>query len=239
MDGPAVLLIHGACHGSWCWSCLTPLLEERGYEVHTLDLPGRSPAPAWGWQLRLRDQAAAVVAAAAKIGRPTAALAHSMGGLPMSAAAELAPAIFTRLIYLSAYLPTSGDTLLTIGRRDRLSRVGDASRISMLRGFISVKREVSGDVFYQDCSAEQILWANARLVKEPLRPAFDTITLSDRFATIPRSYIRCTRDRVISIDMQDEMIAARPCDRVTSLDSSHSPFLSVPRQLADTIHAVS
>ena len=235
---PSILLIHGACHGCWCWNYLTPLLEERGYDVHTIDLPGRLPSPAWGWRLRLEDQARAIVAKAAAINHPVIALAHSMGGIPMSAAAELEPTLFRRLVYLSAYLPADGDRLVTLGGRDKNSRVAEATRSSTLKGFISVKPEKSGAIFYGDCSAEQIAWANARLVKEPLRPAFDKIKLTDRFAAVPRSYIRCTFDRVVSASFQEEMVSARPCEKMAVLESSHSPFFSMPEFLADAIVAV-
>ena len=43
------VLIHGAFHGAWCWDKVTPLLEQGGHEVVTLDLPGhgedRRPTP--------------------------------------------------------------------------------------------------------------------------------------------------------------------------------------------------
>ena len=235
---PAILLIHGACHGSWCWDQLTPLLEERGYVVRAIDLPGRRPSPVWGWRVRLRDQAKAVIAGAAAMRRPVIALAHSMGGMAMSAAAELEPSLFQRLVYLSAYIPADGDRLITLGARDRHSRVGEATRSSALKGFIWVKTEASGRIFYGDCSAEQIAWANKLLVREPLRPAFGKLALTDRFGAVPRSYIRCTLDLVVSASFQDEMISAWPCDKVATLESSHSPFLSMPERLSDAIAAV-
>ena len=34
------LLIHGACHGGWCWERVTPLLEAAGHSVMAPDLPG-------------------------------------------------------------------------------------------------------------------------------------------------------------------------------------------------------
>jgi pimeloyl-ACP methyl ester carboxylesterase len=228
----AILLIHGACHGSWCWQQLIPLLEGRGFDVHTVDLPGRQPSPAWGWRTSLKDQAEAVAAKAAAVGRPVLALAHSMGGMSMSAAAEFEPALFNRLIYLSAYIPGNGDKLVTLGARDKASRVGEASQIAALKGFISIKLEAAGHIFYGDCSKERIDFAKARLVSEPLRPAFDKVTLTERL------YVRCTQDRVVTLDFQDKMISSWPCDKVTTLESSHSPFLSMPDKLASAIEAV-
>jgi pimeloyl-ACP methyl ester carboxylesterase len=237
-EKPAILLIHGACHGSWCWQRLTPMLESRGFEVHAVDLPGRHPSPAWGWGTKLGDQAKAVAAKAEAIGRPVVALAHSMGGMSMSAAAELEPTLFNRLIYLSAYIPGNGDNLITLGARDKASRVNEASRVATLRGFISINPKTSPSVFYEDCCQDQVNWANGLLVREPLRPAFGKVSLTDRFAAKPRSYIRCLQDRVVTLAFQDEMISAWPCDKVASLKASHSPFLSMPGELAEAIQAV-
>lgn len=34
------VLVHGAWFGKWCWNQVTPLLEQVGHNVITLDLPG-------------------------------------------------------------------------------------------------------------------------------------------------------------------------------------------------------
>ena len=34
------VLIHGACHGGWCWEKVVPLLEARGHTAYAPDLPG-------------------------------------------------------------------------------------------------------------------------------------------------------------------------------------------------------
>ena len=56
----------------------------------------------------------------------------------MSAAAELEPLLFKRLIYLSAYLPRNGDRLISLSARDKASRVGEALRLFLMKGFVSV-----------------------------------------------------------------------------------------------------
>ena len=33
------LLIHGSCHGAWCWRDLLPELAARGHEARAIDLP--------------------------------------------------------------------------------------------------------------------------------------------------------------------------------------------------------
>jgi hypothetical protein len=58
---------------------------------------------------------------------------------------------------------------------------------------------------------------------------------SERFGSIPRAYIECTDDRAISIELQRDMYTTSGVDTVVSLDASHSPFLSMPDQLATAL----
>jgi pimeloyl-ACP methyl ester carboxylesterase len=52
---------------------------------------------------------------------------------------------------------------------------------------------------------------------------------------VPRAYILCSEDRAISPAMQRRMLERVPCDPVVELACGHSPFLSQPDHLADTL----
>jgi hypothetical protein len=65
----------------------------------------------------------------------------------------------------------------------------------------------------------------------------------ERYGAIPHSYVVCTRDNAVRPDLQRRLI--REIDAVSTaptktfeLDSSHSPFLSHPHELADAISSV-
>ncbi len=84
VDAPAVLLIHGAYTGAWCWeSNFLPHMTQRGLEVHALSLRGHGGSG--GHQYlhfsRIRDYARDVRRALQHIGKPTVLVGHSMGGL--------------------------------------------------------------------------------------------------------------------------------------------------------------
>ena len=34
------VLVHGACHGAWCWETVAEKLSTKGHRVAVLDLPG-------------------------------------------------------------------------------------------------------------------------------------------------------------------------------------------------------
>jgi len=60
----------------------------------------------------------------------------------------------------------------------------------------------------------------------------------ENFGRVPRVYIECLQDRAIPPALQKQMYTATPCRNVLSMDTSHSPFFSAPRALADHLLAL-
>ena len=159
-----------------------------------------------------------------------------MGGMVISTAAQKRPDLFSRLVYVAGFLPTNGDSVASLGQRDKHSDLQSGIRASLWKGRVRILPDKGADVFFADCSGVQQRWALGQLTDEPLRPSLEKpLFTPDKFGAVPRSYIRCTEDRAISIELQDEMISRQPCDRIATLPSSHSPFLSMPEALAQAI----
>jgi pimeloyl-ACP methyl ester carboxylesterase len=239
MATPATfMLVHGACHGAWCWDRVVPLLEASGHRVVTPDLPGRGDKGRPGWRWSLPAYVQALVEAARLADAPVVAVGHSMGGLVMSAAAEAAPRLFARLVYVSAFLPVDGDSLVSIAAMDAHSDLKGASSVAWFKGVVTINPDKLQPVYYSDCSEADIDWVRPRLVPESLGPSVTRVRLGDRFQSVPRSYIRCTQDRALSIQMQDRLIERQPCQHVATLEASHSPFLSMPKAFAHALRSV-
>lgn len=233
------MLVHGACHGPWCWDRVVPLFEASGRRVLTPCLPGRAGVGRAGWTATLPDYTAAIVAAARRESAPVIAVGHSLAGLVIAAAAEAAPELFERLVFVAAFMPVSGDSLASIAAMDKYSDLTGATTINWLRGTVTIKPEKLGPVYYSDCSEADLDWVRPRLVAEPVRPSLGKVQLSKaRFQTVPRSYIRCTQDRGLSIEMQDRLIARQPCEHVATLAASHSAFVSMPDQFVTALLSV-
>lgn len=91
------LLVHGAAHGAWCWAGVVPRLTTAGYRDLAGDLPDRANTGLSGWGWTFGDDAASVVRSARLAEGPVIAVGHSRGGQVISAAAEQAPDLRTRL----------------------------------------------------------------------------------------------------------------------------------------------
>jgi len=55
---------------------------------------------------------------------------------------------------------------------------------------------------------------------------------------VPRVYIECLRDRVISPSSQQKMYTTLPCQQIISMETSHSPFFSAPEELVSHLESL-
>jgi hypothetical protein len=96
-------------------------------------------------------------------------------------------------------------------------------------GYIKAAQTEARDVFYADVDPDIAQEAVARLVvashSSQTGPVFEAA-----WHTIPSTYIICMADNAIPPFAQEAM--AQRAKRVRRLNSSHSPFLSMPAELA-------
>lgn len=206
------MLVHGAWHGSWCWEPLRAELAGLGRRTHAVDLPSVF-GPAYGAEA----DAKTVREKVGSIDGPVLLVGHSYGGIPVSQAAVGARNV-ARLVYLAAFLVEEGESLLSTVGRDLPA---DLESIPV--------RDEPIDAFYADVSAELALDAVSRLRPHSMHSWRDR-QVGAAWRDIPSTYVVCERDKALPPALQEEM--ARRADEVRRLDTSHSPFLSVPAELA-------
>jgi pimeloyl-ACP methyl ester carboxylesterase len=234
------LLIHGAWHGGWCFDRLTPLLEARGHVVAAPTLPGIGGTDLELAGTTLNGWAAFVAEQARALPEPVILVGHSRAGIAISAAAEHDPGAFVSLVYLTAFLVPSGQSMFDVRESFPRDPVFEGGLSEAARGAaLAISREAAIAAFYGDCAPADQDWASARLVPEPIAPMVVPLSLSDaRYGSVPRHYIECTRDRAIPIAQQRDMQAPLSCASVTTLESDHSPFLGMPERLAQALHEI-
>lgn len=220
------LLIHGSCHGAWCWRDTIPALEALGHQVQAIDLPGHGldPTPREGVTL---DAYARAICDTLR--EPTIVLGHSMGGYPITAAAELDPTHIQALVYLCAYRPVSGMSLGDMRRAGPRQPLRPAIRVE---GAVFTFDPAMAGLFYHDCAPDTVAWALSHQTPQPIAPQETPLMLTDRSATLPQFYIRCAQDRAIPPDYQLTMAEGLPEGHLSDMEASHSPFLSMPGALA-------
>ena len=232
---PLVVLVHGAWHGAWCWATLQRELDLRGIPSLAVDLPGHgaSTEPL----ADLAADAAAVSAVLAKFRRPIVLVGHSYGGAVISEVdvADDTSGVGTdvfHLVYLTAFVLDEGESV--IGLSGSMPEVPTALGPAMVvaDGASTIDPEQAHRALYNRCDP-MITPANvARLCPQPFATFTQPATRAS-WRHIPSTYVRCLDDQAIPLAHQD-MMAAR-CTTVETLDTDHSPFVSMPAETAEII----
>ena len=218
-----IVLVHGAWHGSWCWQRVIPLLEKRGVAVRTVDLPSVGARPGSGTDLSA--DAAAVEAVVESVGGPVVLCGHSYGGMVIS---HVAAEQVARLVYICAFMPSEGDSLVSIrgGRHSPFTQ--------MLEGGLTLPDPAQTQtVFYSDCDAPTVAWAQSQIRPQSGAP-FEEPVPRPAWRNTPSTYVVCANDKALPPDLQRKVFAPRATETI-ELQASHSPFLSQPDALADLL----
>ncbi|MCE2842934.1 MAG: alpha/beta fold hydrolase [Novosphingobium sp.] len=226
---PAIILIHGAWHDARCWHAVKPILEGLGHSVSTPDLPGHGQRQGELWSATLGGYARTAIAAARKAKARPVLVGHSLGGAVITEAAAREPTLFSGLVYLCAFVPQPGESLVTLASRDH---DGSVPR-SVLRGLWTTgfRQDRAADVFYNRCPDEVAAGAAAAIQRQPNLPTLQRLS-RPRGPSPARSYVLCSDDRAISPGHQRWMAERAGIENLLERDWDHSPFLSAPDELA-------
>jgi pimeloyl-ACP methyl ester carboxylesterase len=231
------LLVHGAFHGAWCWAPLVEELTAAGHTVDTFDLPGSGDDPTPVAEVTLDAYAARICEALADQPEPAVLVGHSMAGVAITQAAAQCPERIARLVYLAAFLPGDGQSLVDLAQLPE--GAGDMVQENMVvegePPVATMPAAAAREAFYGLCPAEQAAWATERLRPQPLAPFVAPVELGDGAARPPRAYVVAAQDRAIPTALQRRLVADNPDVDAVELESDHSPFLSRPAELADAL----
>ena len=168
-----------------------------------------------------------------RIDRPLWLVGHSMGGIPITQAAEGFTDNLKGLVYVAAFVPTDGQSLIQLAMTDGESRLNAVMVQDQANGMASVPEEHLRECFYGQCDDRSFKKALTRLSRMQVGlPAITPVSLSGKSGCIPKFYVECLKDKAISIDAQRRMHRAANVAQVATLDSDHSPFFSCPDRLA-------
>lgn len=223
-----MLLVHGGFCQGWVWDDTIAALHAAGHRAEAPDLPS-SGATADG----LGDLHADVRAVTAVLDRldgideDVVLVGHSGGGMVL---AELAdhPRV-SRSVYVAALWPQQGQSLADLlggqfpdwmtMREDGTVQVADQPDLV----HEAVCHDVDHGRFLAEVYPRYVLTSLSSIGTPSTAPP----------PSHPSRYVVCEDDRAVPPEAQEAMAGA--ADDVHRLPSSHSPLLSMPRQLADII----
>ncbi|BBZ59594.1 alpha/beta fold hydrolase [Mycolicibacterium monacense] len=238
------VFVHGGFHAAWCWEDTITQLRALGHDGVAVDLPGHGARIGEESTLANRRDA---VAAALTDGEPdkSVLVGHSGGGFDATLAADARPDLVSHIVYLAAALPREGRTYPeAMAMRDSEAGEFDADvgeMLSYLRfdddgAMWFADFDGAWRYFYHDCDEDTARWAFERLGPERFGDTTVTPVSVPTFwaADLPRSFIRCLQDQSMPRWLADTVTRRLGVEQLT-IDASHSPFLSRPRELAELL----
>ena len=125
------VLVHGAYHGGWCWKHVANSLRNAGHEVYTPTLTGLGERahlinPEIGLDTHVQDILGLLeyedLHDAVLVG-------HSYGGMVITGVAEKCPERLAQLVFLDAFIPANGQSLIELFPPEMAGRLRAQTRL--------------------------------------------------------------------------------------------------------------
>ncbi|HKE64862.1 MAG TPA: alpha/beta hydrolase [Micromonosporaceae bacterium] len=227
-DKVTVALVHGAFADSSGWNGVIERLQSDNIPVTALVNPLRGVAA----------DAAYAASAMRQIPGNVLAVGHSYGGAVITNAASKADNV-VGLVYVAAFAPDEGETLLDIEGRSRDSVLtsalrqteyptagGNATELSIQPG--SFKQAFAADLPDKQTA---IMSATQRPVAES---GFGELNGPPAWKKLPSWAVVATGDKAAGADVVKTM-AQRAGAKITEVEASHVPMISHPDEVANVI----
>jgi pimeloyl-ACP methyl ester carboxylesterase len=230
------ILIHGSWHSSWNWHRLIPMLEKAGHRAIAIDLPGMGRDKTPIQEVTMQTTVNKICDLIDSIEGKVILVGHSKNGIMISQAAEYRPHKIEKLVYLAAYLIPNGKTQREYSVQDTQGWLKPYVTLHNDLQATTLHPAIYQEGLYHDCDENITNLAKLLLSHEPVESGITPLQLTDQnFGTVPKVYIECTQDRAVTPFIQKKMYTETACDKIYSMDASHSPFFSKPGELADIL----
>lgn len=235
---PTYVLVHGAWADESAWGFVRNDLAKNA-NVVVVNLPAHGADNTYGAGIGLAEYVKTVTAAINQQYGKVILVGHSMAGEVISQVAEMIPNKIDKLVYVAAYLPKNGESVIDLSKKDITSKVGSALEFNKDYTLATIKKEVVHDAICADCPdyMKDVLVKYHRA--EPTKALNDKAVLTSKFASVPKYYIATTKDEVVPYTLQQQMIKANgTIKKIYELPTSHLPFVAAPKEFIETLLSI-
>ena len=229
------VVAHGAWSAGWAWKKMRPLMRARGHEIFTPTYTGMGERAHLAHKdLDLNAHVADVLGVLeAEDLKNIILLGHSYGGMVATGVADRASDRISRLVYLDAFVPRDGQSLLdfqTEEGRQRLREDADKNGGGW---------RLTPSVAPADTSPEDLAWVGAHRRPQPIKTFEQKIKLTGAVDRLPRTYIYCKKFRPGDVFRQFRDRASKEKGwTCIEIDASHSPNVTAPEALAEILDGI-
>jgi pimeloyl-ACP methyl ester carboxylesterase len=184
------VLVHGSCHGGWCWKKVTRLLANHNHRAYTPTLTGL------GERSHLLREDIDLSTHILDITQEfeyedldnVILVGHSYGGMVISGVAERIPDRIKRLVYLDGYIPEDGKTAFDLVP----GLEGEYMKRSLGKQGKKWLEPPYDPTVWGVTNTEDIAWMNRHLSPMPFHTDQPIGINNPKAKKIPKSYISCT-----------------------------------------------
>lgn len=225
---PTVVLVHGAFAGSDSWNGVAAALGAKGYTVMAAANPLRS----------VSGDAAYVRALASSIAGPVILVGHSYGGTVIANAA-MGPANIKALVFVGAFAPDKGETVIELSGRYPGGTLGEALAPPVLLADGGKDLYIDQAKFHAQFAAD-VEAPSARLMAATQRPIAEAALIEPSgepaWKSLPSWFIYGTADKNIPPAAMKFMAVRAGARKIVELPgASHVPNVSQPAAIAALI----
>jgi pimeloyl-ACP methyl ester carboxylesterase len=239
------VLVHPAWFGGWCWRKLCPLLRAAGHTVYTPTLTGLGErahlaTPQVDLSTHVDDVLNVMIFEDLD---EVILVGSSSAGAVVTAVADRTPDLLSRVIYLDAFVPADGQSLVDLippERRPAMERlVAEEGDGWLLPRFAPPPWEQFLPAAWQVTDPADLRWAIERLRPTPFGHFTEPVRLSRGEAESPRrTYVRCRQWPNPSYDSYAAEARSSPAWDHYELATPHLPYLTHPHELGALLDAI-
>jgi len=224
------VVAHGAWGAGWAWKKMPPLMGARGHRLVTptctgIGERGHLARPDIDLETHIADILGMLefedLSGVNLIG-------HSYGGMVATGVADRARGRIKQLIYLDAFAPHDGESLLDLvppAERDQRETGADGWRIPPR-------------AMPTDTSPEDVAWCTPRRLPQPAKTFEQKLRLQHGPLTLPCHYIYCTRHPPDDRFRPFYEGAKREGWGTHEIDASHNPHITCPDVLTNLLDRI-
>ncbi|EOX91303.1 Alpha/beta hydrolase fold-1 - like 10 [Theobroma cacao] len=248
------VLVHGMCHGAWCWYKLVSLLKSAGHRVTALDLGASGINPRKISELTsMSDYAQPLMEFMASLPQEEKVIlvGHSFGGISMSLAMESYPNKILAAVYLTAFMPNH-DSPPGTGVEEFFKSVMAESIMDFQLSFDEgPNHPPTGALFGPNYMVAKVYQLSPKedleLAKTVLRPgkwfmndlSKESLLTKEKFGSVNRVFIVCNEDLLIKESLQKWYIEHSRTDDVKVIaGADHMPMFSKPKELCQCLQEI-
>uniref|UniRef100_A0A0D9WFS7 AB hydrolase-1 domain-containing protein n=1 Tax=Leersia perrieri TaxID=77586 RepID=A0A0D9WFS7_9ORYZ len=201
------VVVHGLCHGAWCWYKAATALRHAGHRVTALDMAAAGASPARVDEVRTFEEYSRPLLdalAALPPGERVVLVGHSQGGFSVALATELFLERLAAVVFLTASMPPVGRPMAATTEED----------LTLALSLIRPANRFTGDALMRNAS----------------------FLTNERYGSARRVFVIVKDDRAIPVEFQRRMVAQSPGVEVVDLaGADHMAMISKPAKLADLL----